>query len=264
MLIDSHCHLDFPAFDDDRDQVLLRMQAAGVSHALCISVNLEDFPGVLELADAHANLWATCGIHPDYPEVREASVEDLVERAAHPRVIGIGETGLDYFRLKGDLGWQRDRFRTHIRAAKTCAKPLIVHTRAASSDTLAILYEEGASECGGVMHCFTEDWDTAKACLDLGLYISFSGIVTFKSAEALRDVARKVPSDRLLVETDAPYLAPAPHRGKRNEPSFVSHTAAFLAALRGQDRLDFEELTRQNFERLFRVSTVPSQEHQHG
>ena len=253
MLIDSHCHLDFPEFHADREEVLQRMHRAGVGHALCISVNLEDFPAVLALAETHDRLWASCGIHPDYPEVREASVEDLVQGAKHPKVIGIGETGLDYFRLQGDLEWQRERFRTHVRAARICAKPLIVHTRAASNDTLAILGEEGAADCGGVMHCFTEDWDTARACLDLGLYISFSGIVTFKSAEALRDVARRVPHDRILVETDAPYLAPVPQRGKRNEPAFVAHTASFLAGLLKLGEESFREITSRNFQRLFGV-----------
>jgi len=259
MLIDSHCHLDFPEFHNDRGQVLERMQAAGVTHALCISVNLEEFPAVVALAETHCNLWATCGIHPDYPDVREASIRDLVEAAAHPRVIGIGETGLDYFRLQGDLAWQRSRFRTHVRAARSCAKPLIVHTRAASADTLTILREEEASECGGVMHCFTEDWDTARACLDLGFYISFSGIVTFKSAASLREVARRVPHDRILVETDAPYLAPVPQRGKRNEPAFVTYTAAFLATLLKIEAEEFEALTTRNFERLFGVSVAAPQ-----
>jgi len=259
MLIDSHCHLDFPEFHADREQVLERMRVAGVSHALCISVNLEEFPAVVALAETHCNLWATCGIHPDYPDVREASIRDLVEAAAHPRVIGIGETGLDYFRLQGDLAWQRSRFRTHVRAARVCGKPLIVHTRAASADTLAILREEGASACGGVMHCFTEDWDTARACLDLGFYISFSGIVTFKSAASLREVARRVPQDRILVETDAPYLAPVPHRGKRNEPAFVTHTAAFLASLLKIETEEFESLTTRNFERLFGISVAASE-----
>jgi TatD DNase family protein len=259
MLIDSHCHLDFPEFHADREQVLERMRAAGVSHALCISVNLEEFPAVAALAETHCNLWATCGIHPDYPDVREASIRDLLEGATHPRVIGIGETGLDYFRLQGDLAWQRSRFRTHVRAARACGKPLIVHTRAAAADTLAILREEGASECGGVMHCFTEDWDTARACLDLGFYISFSGIVTFKSATSLREVARRVPLDRILVETDAPYLAPVPHRGKRNEPAFVTHTAAFLALLLKIEIEKFEAVTTQNFERLFSISLAASE-----
>lgn len=251
-MIDSHCHLDFEDFDADREAVLARMQQAGVHQALCISVNLADFPKVLALSHARPELWATVGVHPDYQDVEEPSPERLCELAMDPKVVAIGETGLDYFRLKGDLSWQRERFRSHIRAARQVKLPLVIHTRAASADTIRIMREEGASECSGVMHCFTEDWDTAQAALDLGFYISFSGIVTFKSAAELREVAKKVPLDRILVETDAPYLAPVPYRGQRNEPSMVVATAHYIATLRDMEADVFEALTDDNCRRLFR------------
>jgi TatD DNase family protein len=250
-VIDSHCHIDFDDFSEDRAAVLERMHAAGVKHAICISVNLADFPRVLALARSRPNLWATAGVHPDYQDVEEPTPEGLCRLASDPKVIAIGETGLDYFRLKGDLSWQRERFRNHIRAAKQVGLPLVIHTRAASADTLGIMREEGASSCGGVMHCFTEDWETASAALDMGFYISFSGIVTFKSAESLREVARKLPLDRILIETDAPYLAPVPHRGKRNEPAMLAATANFLAELLSIKREAFIELTTANCYRLF-------------
>ncbi len=251
MFVDSHCHLDFPELAGQLDAVLERMRLSEVDAALCISVTLPDFPGVLALAESHPQLWATVGVHPDYPETDEPEVDRLVALADHPRILAIGETGLDYYRLTGDLEWQRERFRRHIRAARRCGKPLIVHTRAAAADTLRILREEGADAVGGVMHCFTEDWDTAAAAMDLGFMISFSGIVTFKSAEALRAVALRVPSDRLLIETDAPYLAPVPHRGRTNEPSFVRHVGEFLATLRGETASRLAEQTSANFNRLF-------------
>lgn len=252
IVIDSHCHLDFEDFNSDREAVLERMAQAGVQQAFCISVKLDDLPAVLALAQAKPQLWATVGVHPDYEQVQEPSVEQLCKLADHPKVIAIGETGLDYFRLKGDLSWQRERFRCHIRAARQAGLPLVVHTRAASADTLALMREEGASECAGVMHCFTEDWETARASLDLGFYISFSGIVTFKSAAALREVAKKIPLDRILVETDAPYLAPVPHRGKRNEPAMVVATARFLADWLQLDFDEFSALTDSNCYRLFK------------
>ncbi len=235
MFIDSHCHLDFPEFAGRIDEVLERMRENRVDGALCISVNLSEFPAVLALAQRHPQLWASVGVHPDYPDVAEPDVATLVELARDSRIVAIGETGLDYYRLKGDLEWQRERFRVHVRAARATGKPLVVHTRAASADTIRILREEGADSVGGVMHCFTEDWDTASAAMDLGFHISFSGIVTFKSAQALREVAVRVPDDRLLIETDAPYLAPVPFRGKTNEPAYVRHVGEKLAEIRNTD-----------------------------
>jgi TatD DNase family protein len=252
-LVDSHCHLDFEDFAGRHDEVLAEMSREGVTHALCVSVTMEGFPGVLALAEGHANLFASVGVHPDYPDAAPITVESLVALSAHPKIIAIGETGLDYFRLKGDLEWQRERFRTHIRASRACGKPLIIHTRSAAADTIRIMSEEGAGERAGVMHCFTESWDVAKAALDQGFYISFSGIVTFKSAESLRDVARKVPFDRLLVETDSPYLAPVPKRGRVNQPAWVKYVAAFVAELRNVSIESLAETTSGNFARLFRV-----------
>jgi len=253
MLVDSHCHLDFEDFDGRVDALLAEMATQRVSHALCVSVTMEGFPGVLALAEAHENLFASVGVHPDYPDVAPVTVDDLARRAAHPKIVAIGETGLDYYRLKGDLEWQRERFRTHIRAARETGKPLIIHTRAASEDTLRIMREEGANACGGVMHCFTESWEVAQGALDLGFHISFSGIVTFKSAADLREVARKVPLDRLLVETDAPYLAPVPHRGKTNQPAWVRHVANFVAELKDVPIQTIEQETSGNFSKLFGV-----------
>lgn len=258
MFVDSHCHLDFPQLAADLDGVLARMAAAAVDEALCVSVSLDRFPGLLALAEAHAQLWASVGVHPDNPPAGPGETEPdstgLARLAAHPRVLAIGETGLDYFRQDDDAPWQRDRFRQHIRAARAAGKPLIIHTRAAAEDTLAIMREEGADAVGGVMHCFTETWDTARAALDLGFFISFSGIVTFRNAGDLREVAARVPDDRLLIETDAPYLAPVPHRGKTNEPSYVVHVAHCLATLRNETPERIGELTTANFRRLFRPS----------
>lgn len=253
MFIDSHCHIDFPDFSEGVQPLLEHMSAAGVGVALCVSVNLENYPRVLALAEAHPNLFASVGVHPDHDEGREPHVEELVELARHPRVLAIGETGLDYYRMqRDDVGWQRDRFRTHIQAARTAGKPLIIHTRNAAEDTLAILAQEGAEAAGGVMHCFTENWSVAEAALAMGFYISFSGIVTFKSARDLKEVARCVPLDRLLIETDSPYLAPIPHRGKRNEPAFVRHVAEEIAMLRGLTLAEVETASTDNFIRLFR------------
>jgi TatD DNase family protein len=252
MLVDSHCHLDFDEYRDRIPEVLAEMGAAGVSHALCISVTLTDFPRVRALAEAHDQLFATVGIHPDYPDEAPVPVDTLVRLADHPRVLAIGETGLDYYRLGGDLEWQRDRFRTHIRAARACGKPLVVHTRAAADDTLRIMREERAEEVGGVMHCFTETLEVARAAVDLGFMISFSGIVTFKNAQNLRDTARVLPLDRLLVETDAPYLAPVPHRGKTNQPAYVRYVAAEIARVRDAPSEEIAATTTGNFLRLFR------------
>jgi TatD DNase family protein len=253
MLVDSHCHLDFPELASDIPGVLADMEAHGVSFALCVAVTLQDFPAVKALADAHENLYASVGTHPDYPDHPVVTPEELVSFAAAPKVIGIGETGLDYYRLQGDLEWQRERFRAHIRAAVSCGKPLIIHTRAAAADTLSIMREEGAERAGGVMHCFTETWDTAKAALDMGFHISFSGIVTFRNAAPLREVARQVPADRLLVETDSPYLAPVPYRGKTNRPGWVRYVAEEVAKIRGVSFDALADATTDNFFRLFKV-----------
>jgi TatD DNase family protein len=251
MLVDSHCHLDFEDFRDRIPEIRTRMAEAGVTHALCISVVLEDFPRVRALAEQYDNFYASVGVHPDYPEAGTVETEQLVALAQHPRVIGIGETGLDYYRLTGDLEWQRERFRAHIRAARESGKALIVHTRAAAEDTIRILREERADEVGGVLHCFTETQAVADAALDLNFYVSFSGIVTFKKATELKEVARNLPLDRILVETDSPYLAPVPYRGKTNEPAFVLHVAEEIARLRGISLEEVAAATTANFFRLF-------------
>ena len=251
MFVDSHCHLDFPELTQRLPEVLANMAAARVEHALCISVNLEDWPRVAALAAQHPQLSATVGVHPDYPDVENPTVDQLVELSRSDKIVAIGETGLDYFRAGGDLSWQRERFRTHIRAARESGKPLVIHTRAASEDTLRIMREERAAEAGGVMHCFTEDWDTAQAALDMGFHISISGIVTFKNATVVRDVAARVPDDRLLIETDSPYLAPVPNRGKTNEPAWVVHVAATIATLRDVAVDAVAAMTTTNYHRLF-------------
>ncbi len=252
MFIDSHCHLDFPDLAQNLDGVLAAMRDNEVGYGLCISVNLRDFPNVLAVAESRPNLFATVGIHPDYEDEDEPTVEQLVQLAQHPRVIGIGETGLDYYRLEGDLEWQRERFRTHIRAAIAAGKPLVVHTREAAEDTLTIMREEGAERIGGVMHCFTESWDVAQRAMAMGFYISFSGIVTFKNAAALKELAQLVPLDRMLIETDSPYLAPVPFRGKTNQPAYVKHVAEEIARLRNIAVEKVGEATSANFFRLFK------------
>lgn len=263
MYVDSHCHLSFPELATQLPQIRQAMAEAGVDRALCICTTLEEFESVHALALAHDNFWATVGVHPDNEGVREPTLGDLVTRSALPRVVAIGETGLDYYQMderKGgrsvaDLAWQRDRFRTHIRAARQVRKPLVIHTRSASADTIAILREEGedgsAGAAGGVFHCFTETAQVARAALDLGFYISFSGILTFKSAAGLREVAGFVPLDRMLIETDSPYLAPVPYRGKTNNPSYVPLVAKQIAELRGLAAEEVGELTSRNFEQLF-------------
>ncbi len=255
MFVDSHCHLNFPQYAEVLDQVRQDMSDAGVDRALCISTTLEEFPQVHALAMRYDNFWATVGVHPDNEGVQEPSLEDLLSRAALPRVVGIGETGLDYYRLEGrsvaDMAWQRDRFRVHIRAARQTGLPMVIHTRQASDDTLAILREEGEGVVRGVFHCFTESMDVARQALDLGFYISFSGILTFKNAADLREVAKYVPLDRCLIETDSPYLAPAPHRGKTNSPAYVSLVGRQLAELKGLEPSDLGRITSANFEQLF-------------
>lgn len=252
-IVDSHCHINFPELAGNMADVLAQMRHHDVVSALCVSVNLADFPQVLTLAEQYENIYASVGVHPDYEGVEEPDVARLLQLADHPKVIAIGETGLDYYRLKGDLEWQRARFRTHIQASRACGKPLIIHTRSAAADTLRIMEEEQAAEAGGVMHCFTESWEVAEAALAMGFYISFSGIVTFKNAKELKDVAQRVPLDRILVETDSPYLAPTPHRGKLNQPAYVKHVAEEIAILRGIGLDEVAAQTTDNFKRLFKL-----------
>jgi TatD DNase family protein len=253
MFVDSHCHLDFPELRDELPQVLDAMRENRVTHALCIGVEMRAWPGVHALALAYPNLYASVGVPPDYEDLDEPDVDLLVARAHERKVVAIGETGLDYYRRTGDLAWQRARFRTHIRAAREAARPLVIHTRAAADDTIAIMREERACDAGGVMHCFTETWDVAERALDLGFHISFSGIVTFRNAAALKDVARRVPLSRMLIETDSPYLAPVPHRGKRNQPAWVRHVAEEIAALREIPVETVAQATSDNFFRLFGI-----------
>jgi TatD DNase family protein len=252
MLVDSHCHINFPDLARNMPAVLAAMQAHDVGYALCVGVTLAQFPEVLAVAEQHANIYASVGIHPDYEDEEEASIDDLVRLAAHPRVVAIGETGLDYYRLQGNLEWQRERFRRHIRAAIAANKPLIIHTRNAAEDTLRLMREEGAERVGGVMHCFTENWEVAEQAMALGFYISFSGIVTFKNAVALKEVARRVPLDRMLVETDSPYLAPIPYRGKLNQPAYVRYVAQAIADLREVPIEVVAQATTANFFRLIK------------
>ena len=254
MLVDSHCHVDLPELAGNLNQILDSMQQADVGCAVCIGVTLEDFPRILSIAETCPQIFATLGVHPENTGVAEPSVEELVKLAAHPRVVGIGETGLDYYWHKDAPEWQRERFRTHIRAARMATKPLVVHNREATADTLRVLREEGAGDVGGILHCFTESWDVAQVALDLGFYISISGIVTFKNAQQVKDVARRVPLDRLLVETDAPYLAPVPFRGKINQPSYVRKVAEEIAALREVPYETIATATTDNFFRLFQTA----------
>lgn len=258
MFIDSHCHLDFPEFSTRLPEVLENMRSAKVSHALCVSVDLPDFPNVLRLAQEHPNLYASVGVHPDYEDTPEPTFDFLVEAAnKHDKIVAIGETGLDYYRM-GDrsyesMEWQRERFRTHIRAAIASKKPLIIHTRSASEDTIKILKEEGAQAIGGVMHCFTESLDVAQKAMEMGFYISFSGIVTFKSAKDLQETCKQVPLERMLIETDSPYLAPIPYRGKTNEPAWVANVGEFIANLKGISIEDLANHTSNNFYQCFQI-----------
>lgn len=271
MFTDSHCHLSFPELREQLPTILDAMAQAQVDRALCICTTLEEFEVVHTLAREHANLWSTVGVHPDNEGVQEPTLDDLLDRAALPRVVGIGETGLDYYRLNGrsvaDMAWQRDRYRTHIRAGRITDLPLVIHTRSASDDTLAILREEGGFDSGsdphtgqacsrGVFHCFTETEAVARAALDLDFCISFSGILTFRNATDLRDVARFVPLDRMLIETDSPYLAPVPHRGKTNNPSYVPHVARQIAEIKGVPVEAIAAATSRNFEQLFNRVTA--------
>lgn len=257
MYIDSHCHINFPELAEKMPELLRRMSDNGVTHALCVSVDLPDFPQVLALAETYPHIYASVGVHPDYEDTEEPSAEQLVALSQHPKIIAIGETGLDYFRLKGDLEWQRERFRQHIRASRISGKPLIIHTRAASEDTIRIMQEEGAGinqgGAAGVMHCFTESLEVAQAAVEMGFYISFSGILTFKSAKDLQLVAKALPIERILIETDSPYLAPMPHRGKMNEPAYVRHVGEFLADLKELPLQQVQEATSRNFFDLFKL-----------
>jgi TatD DNase family protein len=260
MFVDSHCHLNFTEYVQNMDQVLADMQQAQVDRALCISTTLETFDAVHQLAVQHPNLWATVGVHPDNEGVQEPDVDTLVALAQRPRVVAIGETGLDYYRLGertvADMAWQRERFRVHIQAARQTRLPMVIHTRSSSDDTLQILRDEQASDTGGVFHCFTETQAVARAALDMGFYISFSGILTFKNAVDLREVAAFVPLDRCLIETDSPYLAPVPYRGKTNSPAYVPYVAAQLAQIKGVSVEDVAVATSRNFETLFSAVLV--------
>lgn len=252
MFIDSHCHLDFPDLSASLESILARMKQNQVGQALVVSVTLDDWPRLMALVEQYPHLQASVGVHPGYDNIVQPTVADLCERAAHPKVIAIGETGLDYYYQSEPLDWQRERFRIHIRAARESGLPLIIHTRNASADTIRIMQEEGADQVGGVMHCFTESWEMAQAAMEMGFYISISGIVTFKSAKDIQEVAAKVPLDRLLIETDSPYLAPVPYRGKQNDPSLVVHVAEKLAELRQCSSAEIAEATRENFYALFK------------
>ena len=266
MFVDSHCHLNFPELKIQINDIRAAMATAKVTHAMVISTTLEEFPSVHELATTFDNFWATVGVHPDNETtehgvpIQEPTVDDLLNRAALPKVVGIGETGLDYYRLNGrslkDMEWQRERFRVHIRAAQICQKPLVIHTRSSSDDTIAILKEMGedggVTSAGGVFHCFTETVDVARAALDLGFYISFSGILTFKNAQSIRDAAAVVPLDRILIETDSPYLAPTPYRGKTNTPAYVPYVAAELARVKGVSVDEVAQITSENYFKLFK------------
>jgi len=252
LFVDSHCHINFPELAADLEGVVAAMQSNAVTHALCVSVNLETLPQILSIAERYSNVFASAGVHPDDQGGEEPDIDRLVALASHPRVVAIGETGLDYYRLEGDLEWQRERFRRHIRAARRCGKPLIIHTREAAADTLRIMKEENARECGGVMHCFTESQAVAVAAMDMNFLISFSGIVTFKNALALKGVAREVPLERMLIETDSPYLAPVPYRGRTNQPAYVRFVAEEVARIKGLSIEAVASATTTNFFELFR------------
>lgn len=258
-LVDSHCHLDqldLTNHDGDLSKALAFAEKNGVGHMLCVCITLKDFPAVLNIAKSFPNVSASVGLHPNETDIpHEPSVEELVKLADDSKIIAIGETGLDYYRSTGEIEWQRDRFRNHIQTAKLTKKPLIVHSRQAKEDTLKILKEENANTIGGVLHCFTENWEMAQTAIDLNFYISFSGIVTFKNATDIQDVAKRMPIERMLIETDSPYLAPNPYRGQSNEPAYVRYVAEYIAALRGIDVVELAERTTENFYRLFKGAT---------
>jgi len=249
--VDSHCHINFPELYQNIDSILSKMSSNKVTHALCVSVTLDKLPDIFKIANTYAHIFASVGVHPDYEDIEEPSVEELCRLAKENKVVAIGETGLDYFRVQGDLTWQRDRFRTHIKAAIQSNLPLIIHTRNAAEDTLKIMQEEGANQVGGVMHCFTESLNVALEAIKLNFYISFSGIVTFKNATDLKEVVKAIPLDRMLIETDSPYLAPVPYRGKINDPSNVIHVAEEIAKLKNISVEEVGQITTQNFFKLF-------------
>jgi TatD DNase family protein len=260
-LVDSHCHLDrldFAKLGGNLDAVLAAASQQGVSHMLSVCIDMDNFSAVAALAQQYPQVFASVGVHPNEKETRDPSVAELVELAQSSKIVAIGETGLDYFHGKGDLEWQRERFRRHIRAARESGKPLIIHSRDAKEDTLGIMREEKAHEIGGVMHCFTEDWEMAEQAMALNFYISFSGIVTFRNADPLREVARRMPLERMLVETDAPYLAPVPYRGKSNQPAYVRYVAEHIAEIRRETLEKIAEATRANFFNLFRAAASSS------
>ncbi len=254
MFIDSHCHLDcidLKPYDNDFDQFYQACVAAKIDQMLCVAIDLEAYPAMLEMTALYPTISVSVGVHPNVREGKEPELDELIELGQNPKVIAIGETGLDYFRSEGDLEWQHQRFIRHIQAAKMLNKPLIIHTREAGHDSLDVLAAEGADSVGGIIHCFTEDWDYARKALDLGFYISFSGIVTFKNAQQIKDVARKVPEDRFLIETDSPYLAPVPYRGKPNYPLYVQHVAEHIAELRQTSTEEIARISTENFKTLF-------------
>ena len=251
MYIDSHCHINFPELNQKIDEVLSNMDSNNISHALCVSVTLDKINEILDLTKKYSNIYASVGVHPDYEDIQEPDIDTLFKYSKNEKIVAIGETGLDYFRLKGDLSWQRDRFRTHIRAAIKSNLPLIIHTRNAPDDTISIMKEEAANSATGVMHCFTESYEMAKKAIDLGFYISFSGIITFKNAETLRETVKKIPIENILIETDSPYLAPVPNRGKLNEPANVKYVAEKIAELKGLSVEKVAEITTNNFFKLF-------------
>ena len=249
--IDSHCHINFPELYQNIDSILSKMSSNKVTHALCVSVTLDKLPDIFKITNTYAHIFASVGVHPDYEDIAEPSLEELCRLAKENKVVAIGETGLDYFRVQGDLTWQRNRFRTHIKAAIQSNLPLIIHTRNAAEDTLKIMREEGANQVGGVMHCFTESLDVALEAIELNFYISFSGIVTFKNATDLKEVVKAIPLNRMLIETDSPYLAPVPYRGKINDPSNVIHVAQEIAKLKNISVEEVGQATTQNFFKLF-------------
>jgi TatD DNase family protein len=257
MLIDSHCHLDridLSPYENDFSRFMDEAANKQIEHLLCIAIDLEAYPAMLALVDSFSQISVTAGVHPNTRDCHDPDVNELVSLGQNDRVIGIGETGLDYFRSEGDLEWQHRRFRNHIHAAKILKKPLIIHTRDAGEDTLRILAEENAGEVGGVIHCFTEDWAFAQKAMDLNFYISFSGIVTFNNAKEIKDTAKKIPADRFLIETDSPYLAPVPFRGKPNYPTYVRHVAEHIADLRGVSINKIADLSTENFYTLFKFN----------
>ena len=257
MFIDSHCHLDrvdLKPFNENFSDFVMNAKEAGITDMLCVSIDLENYPAMLELVKPFNNIYTSVGVHPCEQEGHDPEVQELVRLAAEPSNVAIGETGLDYFRTEGDMHWQQQRFRRHIQAAREVDKPLIIHTREAREDTINILQEENAKQVGGVMHCFTETWEMAQAALEMDFYISFSGIVTFKNATELKEVAKKVPLERILIETDSPYLAPVPYRGKPNVPQYVSKVAEHIADLRETSVDKIAEQTSQNFKELFKIN----------